>query len=62
MVVSPDGEINGQFNILFKPLPQFDDKNVVFGRVSDKFIAQIEKILKTFMFPPQDTLVRLGIE
>lgn len=34
MVVSPDNEVYGQFNIIFKPLPQFDGKHVVFGRVS----------------------------
>lgn len=34
MVVTPDNEVCGQFNIIFKPLPQFDGKHVVFGRVS----------------------------
>lgn len=36
MVVTKDNEVNGQFNIIFKPLPQFDGKHVVFGRVSIK--------------------------
>lgn len=34
MVVTSDNEVCGQFNIIFKPLPQFDGKHVVFGRVS----------------------------
>lgn len=34
MVVTSDNEVPGQFNIIFKPLPQFDNKHVVFGRVS----------------------------
>lgn len=33
MVVTSDNEVCGQFNIIFKPLPQFDGKHVVFGRV-----------------------------
>lgn len=48
MVVSPNGEVCGQFNIIFKPLPQFDNKHVVFGRVSyhpitnRKYAAKLE--------------------
>lgn len=34
MAVSKDNEVYGFFNIIFKPLPQFDGKHVVFGRVS----------------------------
>ncbi|XP_049883098.1 uncharacterized protein LOC126378759 [Pectinophora gossypiella] len=33
MRVTSDNEICGVFNITFKPLPQFDLKNVVFGRI-----------------------------
>ncbi|XP_075972150.1 uncharacterized protein LOC142973984 [Anticarsia gemmatalis] len=33
MVVSKDNEVCGFFNIIFKPLPQFDGKHVVFGRI-----------------------------
>lgn len=33
MPVTKDNEVCGHFNIIFKPLPQFDGKNVVFGRV-----------------------------
>ncbi|KOB66096.1 Peptidyl-prolyl cis-trans isomerase E, partial [Operophtera brumata] len=32
MAVSSDNEVYGHFNIVFKPLSQFDGKNVVFGR------------------------------
>lgn len=34
MVVTSGNEVCGQFNIIFKPLPQFNGKHVVFGRVS----------------------------
>ncbi|XP_047989725.1 LOW QUALITY PROTEIN: peptidyl-prolyl cis-trans isomerase E-like [Leguminivora glycinivorella] len=33
MVVTPGNEVTGQFNIVFKPLPQLDGKHVVFGRI-----------------------------
>ncbi|XP_045456986.1 peptidyl-prolyl cis-trans isomerase-like [Melitaea cinxia] len=33
MQVSSEGCVCGVFNITFKPLPQFDLKNVVFGRI-----------------------------
>ncbi|CAB3228749.1 unnamed protein product [Arctia plantaginis] len=33
MSVSKDNEVYGFFNIIFKPLPQFDGKHVVFGRI-----------------------------
>ena len=38
MVVTSDNEVYGQFNIIFKPLSQFDGKHVVFGRVSMRVI------------------------
>ncbi|KPJ12765.1 hypothetical protein RR48_10395 [Papilio machaon] len=34
MCVTRNNEVCGIFNITFKPLPQFDLNNVVFGRVS----------------------------
>lgn len=36
MAVSRENEVCGQFYIVFKPLPQFDGKGVVFGRVRPK--------------------------
>ncbi|KAG7305452.1 hypothetical protein JYU34_009520 [Plutella xylostella] len=33
MSVSEDDTVDGHFNIIFKPLPQLDGKNVVFGRI-----------------------------
>ncbi|XP_063616087.1 uncharacterized protein LOC134789385 [Cydia splendana] len=33
MVVTSGNEVTGQFNIIFKPLPQLDGKHVVFGRI-----------------------------
>lgn len=34
MRMTRDNEMCGIFSIIFKPLPQFDLRNVVFGRVS----------------------------
>ncbi|GBP07043.1 Peptidyl-prolyl cis-trans isomerase slr1251 [Eumeta japonica] len=33
MVVNENNELSGQFNIVFKPLPQLDGKHTVFGRI-----------------------------
>ncbi|XP_026747449.1 uncharacterized protein LOC113508542 [Trichoplusia ni] len=44
MVVSPNGEVCGQFNIIFKPLPQFDNKHVVFGRIIAGPAPTLERI------------------
>ncbi|XP_041972770.1 peptidyl-prolyl cis-trans isomerase CYP21-1-like isoform X2 [Aricia agestis] len=43
MVVS-EGQVCGQFNIIFKPLPQFDGKHVVFGRIVGGPPALLERI------------------
>ncbi|XP_034825458.1 uncharacterized protein [Maniola hyperantus] len=44
MVVSCDNEVYGQFNIIFKPLPQFDGKHVVFGRIIAGPTQTLERI------------------
>ncbi|XP_028161836.1 peptidyl-prolyl cis-trans isomerase E-like isoform X2 [Ostrinia furnacalis] len=44
MVVTPDNEVCGQFNIIFKPLPQFDGKHVVFGRIVGGPTQALERI------------------
>ncbi|CAF4854177.1 unnamed protein product [Pieris macdunnoughi] len=44
MVVSSDNEVCGQFNIIFKPLPQFDGKHVVFGRIIGGPAQALERI------------------
>ncbi|KAG6459846.1 hypothetical protein O3G_MSEX011636 [Manduca sexta] len=44
MVVTPDNEVCGQFNIIFKPLPQFDGKHVVFGRMISGPAQTLERI------------------
>ncbi|XP_045763016.1 peptidyl-prolyl cis-trans isomerase E-like [Maniola jurtina] len=44
MVVSCDKEVYGQFNIIFKPLPQFDGKHVVFGRIIAGPTQTLERI------------------
>ncbi|CAH0397003.1 unnamed protein product [Chilo suppressalis] len=44
MAVTPDGEVSGQFNIIFKPLPQFDGKHVVFGRIVAGPTQALERI------------------
>ncbi|XP_026491480.2 uncharacterized protein LOC113397378 [Vanessa tameamea] len=44
MVVTPDDEVYGQFNIIFKPLPQFDGKHVVFGRIVAGPTQALERI------------------
>ncbi|XP_050672254.1 uncharacterized protein LOC126970419 isoform X2 [Leptidea sinapis] len=42
--VSSDNEVYGQFNIIFKPLPQFDGKHVVFGRIVAGPFQALERI------------------
>ncbi|KPJ15308.1 E3 SUMO-protein ligase RanBP2 [Papilio machaon] len=44
MVVTSDNEVSGQFNIIFKPLPQFDNKHVVFGRIVSGPTQTLERI------------------
>ncbi|CAG9563343.1 unnamed protein product [Danaus chrysippus] len=44
MAVTPDNEVCGQFNIIFKPLPQFDGKHVVFGRIIAGPTQALERI------------------
>ncbi|KAL4709349.1 hypothetical protein ACJJTC_007081 [Scirpophaga incertulas] len=44
MAVTPDNEVYGQFNIIFKPLPQFDGKHVVFGRIIAGPTQALERI------------------
>ncbi|XP_068628106.1 uncharacterized protein [Battus philenor] len=44
MVVTSDNEVPGQFNIIFKPLPQFDNKHVVFGRIIAGPTQTLERI------------------
>ncbi|CAH4036093.1 unnamed protein product [Pieris brassicae] len=44
MVVTSDNEVCGQFNIIFKPLPQFDGKHVVFGRIIGGPAQALERI------------------
>ncbi|KAH9641559.1 hypothetical protein HF086_002246 [Spodoptera exigua] len=44
MVITPDGEATGQFNIIFKPLPQFDKRHVVFGRIVAGPAPTLERI------------------
>ncbi|KAJ8725212.1 hypothetical protein PYW07_016170 [Mythimna separata] len=44
MVVTSSGEVSGQFNIIFKPLPQFDGKHVVFGRIVEGPPLTLERI------------------
>ncbi|CAH2063095.1 unnamed protein product, partial [Iphiclides podalirius] len=44
MVVTNDNEVPGQFNIIFKPLPQFDGKHVVFGRIISGPTQTLERI------------------
>ncbi|CAH2244623.1 jg3852 [Pararge aegeria aegeria] len=44
MVVSAGNEVYGQFNIIFKPLPQFDGKHVVFGRIIAGPAQTLERI------------------
>ncbi|XP_028042900.1 uncharacterized protein LOC114252570 [Bombyx mandarina] len=44
MVVSSDNEVCAQFNIIFKPLPQFDGKHVVFGRIIGGPAQALERI------------------
>ncbi|XP_052758730.1 uncharacterized protein LOC113509154 [Galleria mellonella] len=44
MVVSSDNEVCGQFNIIFKPLSQFDGKHVVFGRIVGGPAQALERI------------------
>ncbi|CAH0759420.1 unnamed protein product [Diatraea saccharalis] len=44
MAVTSDGEVSGQFNIIFKPLPQFDGKHVVFGRIIAGPTQTLERI------------------
>ncbi|CAK1544698.1 unnamed protein product [Leptosia nina] len=44
MVVTPDNEVCGQFNIIFKPLSQFDGKHVVFGRIVGGPAQALERI------------------
>ncbi|KAF9801386.1 hypothetical protein SFRURICE_016769 [Spodoptera frugiperda] len=44
MVITPDGEATGQFNIIFKPLPQFDKRHVVFGRIIAGPAPALERI------------------
>lgn len=44
MAVTHDKEVYGHFNIIFKPLPQFDGKHVVFGRIVDGPPEVLERI------------------
>ncbi|CAK1578690.1 unnamed protein product [Parnassius mnemosyne] len=44
MVITKDNEVSGQFNIIFKPLPQFDEKHVVFGRIISGPAQTLERI------------------
>ncbi|XP_045459474.1 peptidyl-prolyl cis-trans isomerase-like 2 [Melitaea cinxia] len=44
MVVTSDNEVYGQFNIIFKPLPQFDGNHVVFGRIIAGPTQALERI------------------
>ncbi|XP_052738094.1 uncharacterized protein LOC112048698 [Bicyclus anynana] len=44
MVVTSDSEVFGQFNIIFKPLPQFNGKHVVFGRMISGPAQTLERI------------------
>ncbi|XP_047023674.1 uncharacterized protein LOC124632760 [Helicoverpa zea] len=44
MAVTGDDEVTGQFNIIFKPLPQFDKKHVVFGRIIAGPAPTLERI------------------
>ncbi|XP_049865536.1 uncharacterized protein LOC126366470 [Pectinophora gossypiella] len=44
MVVTEDNEVCGQFNIIFKPLPQFDGIHVVFGRITQGPAQFLERI------------------
>ncbi|XP_026326453.1 peptidyl-prolyl cis-trans isomerase E-like [Hyposmocoma kahamanoa] len=44
MVVTSSNEVCGQFNIIFKPLPQFDGKHVVFGRIIAGPFITLERI------------------
>ncbi|XP_059051292.1 uncharacterized protein LOC131846091 isoform X2 [Achroia grisella] len=44
MAVSSDNEVCGQFNIIFKPLSQFNGKHVVFGRIVAGPTQTLERI------------------
>ncbi|KAJ2950393.1 hypothetical protein O0L34_g8637 [Tuta absoluta] len=44
MAVTSDNEACGQFNIIFKPLPQLDGKHVVFGRITSGPAQFLERI------------------
>lgn len=59
MVVTSDNEVCGQFNIIFKPLPQFNGKHVVFGRVSK---VDINVACNLQVMIHQDTIVKMALD
>ncbi|KAI8440527.1 hypothetical protein MSG28_001775 [Choristoneura fumiferana] len=61
MAVTSDNEVSGQFNIIFKPLPQLDGKNVVFGRIiggPTQFLERISALGLPLGTPTSDCVIR----